>query len=318
MPAKGSKTGVYINCDYCGKQVYQTKTQYNRSKHHYCSNECQKKYQHIQKFEFRKCEICGKNFECNKKSKQRFCSTQCQNKWQTQQTGFLNSKFTGLECQCENCNKTVLMKKKQYKAAKHHFCSDYCRSTWYKNNVYCTDEWREKSKIRAVKILKGNPQMTMTKPQKIVNNLLDSMGILYINEYEFDYYAVDNYLKEYNLIIEVMGDYWHTNPNIYKDVNNINEIQQKRIHKDKTKEKYIKNKYDINILYLWENDIINNSELCKKLIDMYIGKNGCLKNYHSYNYTLSENNDIILNNIIVFPYFQLNDETYKTTNIINA
>ena len=77
------RTGYYVNCEWCGKEVYQTKTQYNRGKHHYCSNECQFKFQHAQKFEFRKCEICGELYETKKNSTQRFCSPKCQGKWQS-------------------------------------------------------------------------------------------------------------------------------------------------------------------------------------------------------------------------------------------
>lgn len=38
------------------------------------------------------------------------------------------------------------------------------------------------------------------------------MNIKYINEKTFKYYSVDNYLVDYNLIIEIMGDYFHANP----------------------------------------------------------------------------------------------------------
>ena len=74
------------------------------------------------------------------------------------------------------------------------------------------------------------------------------------------------------------------------------------MRKDKAKHTYIKNYYDVEVLYLWENDIVNNEELCEKLILEYIKKNGMLQNYHSFNYVL--NNDILSlsNNIIEFDY----------------
>ncbi len=47
----------------------------------------------------------------------------------------------------------------------------------------------------------------------------------------FKYYAVDNYLDKYNLIIEVMGDFWHCHPLKYtKDT-------MKEIHKKKSSKK---------------------------------------------------------------------------------
>ena len=62
--------------------------------------------------------------------------------------------------------------------------------------------------------------------------------------------------------------------------------------KDKRKHSYIKNNYNIEVLYLWETDVNENIELCKKLIELYIRNNGKLKNYHSFNYVLNDNNEI--------------------------
>ena len=41
LPKKGQKSGYNIECENCGKDIYQTKTQYNSAKHHFCSNKCQ-------------------------------------------------------------------------------------------------------------------------------------------------------------------------------------------------------------------------------------------------------------------------------------
>lgn len=179
------------------------------------------------------------------------------------------------------------------------FCSNECRRTWYAQIWSQQDAWKEKSKIRAIKILKSGAIGTNTNPQIIVNNLLDAMRIEYENEKSYKYYSVDNYLVDYNLIIEVMGDFWHCNPLKYFD--NFHNIQKKRIPKDKAKHTYIKDKYNIEILYLWENDIYNQPYLCKRLIKKYIQSNGNLKNYHSFNYHI-KNNKLLLNNNLIIPY----------------
>ena len=297
------RTGYYVNCEWCGKEVYQTKTQYNRGKHHYCSNECQFKFQHAQKFEFRKCEICGELYETKKNSTQR-----------STQTGLLNPRNKLIHYTCENCGKKGLVKRKQYIHCEHHFCSDYCRATWYKNNVYRTPEWREKSRKQAVRILSKGQVDLNTKPQIIINNLLDDMNISYINEKGYVYYSVDNYLDKNNLIIEVMGDYWHGSPIKYKD--KLNDVQRNRIGKDKAKHSYIKNNYGIEILYLWEDDIYNRLDLCRVLIQLYISKKGLLNNYNSFNYYLSEDGNIILNSNIIKPYFEITEPV--VSNVINA
>lgn len=38
------KSGYFIQCENCGKDIYQTKTQYERANHHFCNVKCQKEY----------------------------------------------------------------------------------------------------------------------------------------------------------------------------------------------------------------------------------------------------------------------------------
>lgn len=300
IPAKGQLSGYFIKCENCGKEVYQTKTQYNRAKHHFCSNKCQKEFQHNQLFEDRVCEICHKTFHVSKKSNKRFCSVQCQNKWQSMQVGILNPRNTKEKIECEYCGKNFYEKQYKIRNKQYHFCSNKCRRTWYSEVFSQSDKWKEESRERAVNILEKRNIDTNTKPQRIVNSILDNMNISYINEKGFKYYAVDNYLNKYNLIIEVMGDFWHCHPLKYtKDT--INKIHKKRIPRDKAKHTYFKNNYDIEILYLWENDIYDNVDVCTELIKKYIQKNGVLKNYHSFNYHL-DNGILTLNKDIIIPY----------------
>lgn len=284
MPAKGQLTGIYIKCENCGKEVYKTKSQYKKAIHHFCSNKCQKIFQHALTYEIRKCEICNKEFEVSKKSTQRFCSTECQNKWQTTIIGKLNPRTNRIKCNCDYCGKGISIIPSNYKRFQNHFCSDDCRMKWYATDYSQRPEWKEESRIRAVNILnKGIISTTNTKPQIIINNVLDNMKISYINEKSFDYYSADNYLNDYNLIIEIMGDFWHGSPLKYQ-LNNLYDVQIKNIRRDKSKKKYILQKYNITILYLWENDIYNNIDVCIELIKLYISNKGILNNYHSFNY----------------------------------
>lgn len=300
MPAKGQLSGYFINCENCGKEIYQTKTQYNRSKHHFCSNKCQKIFQHNNLFEMRKCEFCENYFEVSKKSSQRFCCVNCQNEWQKTQIGDLNPRSNKIKTTCDYCGNEIKIIPSNNERFENHFCSNNCRKLWY-SNIFSQDEkWKEISRIRAVKILEDGKIGTNTKPQIIINNILDELNINYINEKGFVYYAVDNYLIDKNLIIEVMGDFWHSNPLKY-NYENLREVQLKRIPKDKAKHTYISNYYNIEILYLWETDIINEYDKCKSLIDLYIKNNGILNNYHSFNYSY-RNKKLTINNNIIIPY----------------
>lgn len=137
-----------------------------------------------------------------------------------------------------------------------------------------------------------------SKPQVLINELLDKKNIDYDNESWFVYYPVDNYLVDSDLIIEVHGDYWHVNPTL--DIKN--KSKERVLSKDRGKNTFLNRQYGINPLYLWEYDINNNKELCSKLIDMYISNNGILPNYHSFNYELHSTNALIKENLIEFPY----------------
>jgi very-short-patch-repair endonuclease len=76
-------------------------------------------------------------------------------------------------------------------------------------------------------------------------------------------YRVDFFIKEKNLIIEILGDYWHCNPEIYSKPKD--DIQAKKILSDKKKMTFIKSN-NYNILCFWENDILNKYDQVKKEI----------------------------------------------------
>ena len=51
------------------------------------------------------------------------------------------------------------------------------------------------------------------------------MGIKFENEYNCKYYSIDNYLLEYNLMIECMGTYWHTDNRFYDKINYKSQVE---------------------------------------------------------------------------------------------
>ena len=140
-----------------------------------------------------------------------------------------------------------------------------------------------------------------TIPQKIVNDILLDNQINYINEKTIGYYSVDNYLIDCNLIIEVMGDYFHSNPQIY-NLEELNDMQNKDLNRDKRKHTYIQKYNSIEILYLWESDIKDRKDVCEQLILSYIANNGKLDDYNSFNFYLC-NNKLQLKENKINPYF---------------
>lgn len=163
-----------------------------------------------------------------------------------------------------------------------------------------SDQNKEKMRAAFIEWTKSNDRFD-SKIQLIVNDILDKNNIKYEREYRVKYYAIDNYLVDSGLIIEVMGDYWHASPLVYNDFSFTNKTQKKDVHIDKSKHTYIRNIYGKEILYLWEYDVNNNVDLCEALILEYINNDGRLDNYHSFNWNY--NNGILsMNDDVITPY----------------
>lgn len=300
--SKSQMNGKEINCDYCNKLFYRKNSNINKE-HNFCSTKCEFSYKHEKSIELRNCEFCNKTFSCSKVSTQRFCSHLCNSKWQSTRVGLLNPNYKRKEYMCDWCNKKIYVKRYKLNENSNLFCSNKCRQEWFAN-VYSQDEnsknmWRN----TMINTLSNNKiSITNSKPQQIIDDLLEKNNILYKREYNIKYYCIDNYLLEHNLMIEVMGDYWHCNPIKYnRDSDDIYKIQKENIRRDNAKRTYVKKYYDIEILYLWENDILYNINMCEKLIYEYINKSGVLNNYHSFNYhmdddilKINDDNDIII------------------------
>ncbi|AZV43735.1 restriction endonuclease [Peribacillus asahii] len=324
----GSRKRIEINCGVCNKklEVAPSKIEQSKSGQVFCSNECVGKYNAIRHKENRinkTCLICNTHYDVkpSEAEKSVTCSVECQKIWQSkyligENANNYNSNITS-EMRMHNCDwcGTKYELKAPYKIkmreqGKSLFCSIRCYREWYAKEWSQSLEWKDESRMRAVRMLEdGTFNKTDTECQMIINEILDNLKIKYENEYNCKYYAVDNYLVDYNLMIEVNGGYWHADPRIYHEINYQNQVD--RIKNDKAKNTYIKNNYEINILYLWEEDILENRELCELLIKEYIESQGKLDYYHSFNYALNDNKIEITNNIII-PFMEYSIEELRT------
>lgn len=299
------KTYVQTRCDNCGKVFSRQLGDYNRTKHHFCNQACQAEYRHNIAYEDRSCKICGSVMHVAKRSKQRFCSNGCQAEWQKVQVGELNPRFNRVSVTCTWCGKEILEFPCKVRDFEHHFCDEKCRRAWYAHIWSQQDEWKKESRLRAVDVLaSGVISFTKSAPQVAVNAMLDKMDVGYINEYDCKYFAMDNYLTQSGLMIEVMGDFWHTNPIVYQRARYEKQID--RIKSDRAKQTYVLNQYGVRILYLWEKDIKEHPDVCKSLIKSYIDNKGQLENYHSFNYHI-EGEDLMINDDLIVPFFEQRD-----------
>ena len=259
-------------CIVCGSLFHSlTKTSF-------CSEECKRTYEESKKIK-KICEECGEEFLGDSHS--RFCSIKCKQSYHRKHDWTV-------EVECEYCHKKFNKTKYEIGRIKNdkvtkNFCSHSCALAYsYQNNI-----------ITAL----------YSKPHQICNKFLDEMNIKYQNEKLFGRFSLDIYLSDFNKGIEIMGTYWHSDSRKY-DFSDLEESQRKCIEKDKRKQNMLKQD-GIEILYLWQKDILESPDLCKLLIKEFLKDN--LKNFHSSSYFLKENKLEFTNIKQFMETFTLND-----------
>lgn len=285
---KSQISGKFVPCENCGKIVYRTKSELQTYSLSFCCNQCKANYDNKQVEKI--CKYCGKHYVVkNERSNiTRFCSIECKNNWQSteENCGINNPRFNRILTKCSYCGKEFYLKSYKLHDDINHFCCYNCRNEYYKIHENRTDKQLSVDKNLGKNAIKYT-KPSLTLPHKKVLDMLDLNGINYQVEYLIEYYKLDVFLTDYNLAIEVQGDFWHCSPIRYENIQYQQQIHS--IRRDKSKHTYTKRYYGYEILWLWERDITNNEELCKSLIEQYIKSNGNLDNYNSFNYEMVGN-----------------------------
>jgi len=131
-----------------------------------------------------------------------------------------------------------------------------------RSNIWKSLSNEEKDKRIGDLSLASNKAKKDTKIEIIIKEKLVDLNIKFVKNYRCNRFIFDFYLIDYNFVIECQGDYWHGNPNIFL---NLNEIQLKNRERDKKKEKYLSDN-NIKSLFLWENEIYKYRENIGKII----------------------------------------------------
>lgn len=105
---------------------------------------------------------------------------------------------------------------------------------------------------RRIEWLKLKQKKKKTKLEKTFETLLRLLKIKKEYQYEFNGRLFDYYLTEYNVLVEVDGDFYHCNPLKFKEP--IYEVQKLTIKNDEYKNNICKN-HNITLLRYWEKDI---------------------------------------------------------------
>jgi G:T-mismatch repair DNA endonuclease (very short patch repair protein) len=138
-------------------------------------------------------------------------------------------------------------------------------------SIKAKERWEllpEEEKIKRIKKLHGNNN---PKTELIINKILEDFNITYTRQYPLNGFYYDFLLNDYNIVIEVNGDFWHANPLKYKpnDVLNfpLKEVKAKDIwKKDWVKYKTLKKK-NLLLITIWEHEINSNKFLDELILN---------------------------------------------------
>jgi very-short-patch-repair endonuclease len=217
------------NCIVCGKE-FSIPFAWMKRGGKYCSQAC---YNTIKnKKIFRICIVCGNGFECRRTRLTSVCSRKCCNE---------NKQITK---KCAVCGKIFTVAKSN--ADRYTVCSIECRMTtvFYTNCIrcgkkitnssggvkHCSEECRRPAFIKICptcgKEFRCTPATNKiycstscyrkntgeTSPEKNVRICLEMLNVKYLQEHIFNgwKYPVDFYVPEFNIVIEVDGEYWHS------------------------------------------------------------------------------------------------------------
>jgi len=276
-----NRHGENVNCHTCNKEFHLAQYRIESQERYFCTNNCRFIWMKTDEYSllmksFEKennkiettCAMCDKitfKYPSEIKSDITLCSSECRNEYLKSRNP--NPSKEKIAVQCYTCEKRKFVHESVFKKNKFFFCTHDC---YQQKRMEITDF-----------------KQTGTSIHRTINALLNTLKLNHVNEKGFGYYSLDIYLVDLHLGIEVMGDYWHGNPNKYNNSNQLNSIQIKNMKKDIRKRKFIEKKYNLKILYLWEYDIKNNLELCERLILELCNNPIGLNEFNSYNYYLA-------------------------------
>ncbi len=236
-----------IQCDNCGKEI--NKRKIKGRNHYFCNSSCygewrsknitgEKTHNYKEKVKYN-CDCCKKEIflypsRIKNKNKNIFCSKECKNNWESINfQGSQNPHYTGgeIQCICLNCNKVYTIRKYRKNISK--YCCKQCKNEHLKN---------------------------------VISEYLEKNNIEYISQHPmYDRFVVDFYLPKLDIIIEVLGDYWHGHPDTYgENKKPLTDKQKINKKKDNFKESFLKENGH-TVYMIWERDIYKGIETVFKI-----------------------------------------------------
>jgi len=106
------------------------------------------------------------------------------------------------------------------------------------------------------------------KIETIVETKLKELGLNFQYSVIIGHKQYDFGCRKSRVLLEVQGDYWHGNKNIYKE-EDLNPIQKTNISRDILKKEFAE-KHNMKLFYIWEEDINSGNFEVLKQIKEYI------------------------------------------------
>lgn len=128
-------------------------------------------------------------------------------------------------------------------------------------------ENRDAKRLSQVKYLQEKQINQKSKLEQRFEDMLVELNIQFINQHPLNGYLYDFYIPKHNLLIEVDGDWFHCNPDVYPEA--IHEIQKFVKENDESKNK-VAQENNIPLLRFWEKDINDNPNLVKSKLLEYL------------------------------------------------
>lgn len=150
--------------------------------------------------------------------------------------------------------------------------SDAAKIRLVHGHTGCLHSEASKQKIREAtlrRIKNGDFKQLSSKPHLAMKAILEEMGLVYEEEYRIAHWSFD-FRLEAGILIEVDGDYFHSNPKIYTNgpKSNTQKINHSR---DIRKNQFCKDN-NLPLLRFWECDILSTPDKIKQEIECHTKK----------------------------------------------
>jgi len=212
-------------CEGCGKAYERRPCEDKRDAARFCSSACY--WASLEQFQT--CEMCKKPFHAN--NRRRFCGRAC--------AGLHRQRR--IEFTCPVCDRTRIDPICKLKTRKQMYCSLTCAGIDRVRQL--NESWKE------------------TSIETETYQALRDLGIHFLPQCKIGPWLADAFVPSMNLIIEVLGDYFHTNPKIYGTDALLSAPQLRNQPRDRRKFDYYHAR-GYRVIKLWESDIHEFGALC--------------------------------------------------------